>query len=131
MPCAVSWPPIQSVSSTRSHAASAPGGGERRGDAAGAATDNEHVARDVARGWKVRHAHDGHGRIAVHRHPHDVDEGIKSAIICQRAMVLGSQSAICGKAMTSPSTTIWRMRYGQIDPKIWLSVMPGGVTPLR
>ena len=32
------------------HVPAAPGGGERGGNAAGAASDNEHVARDVTRG---------------------------------------------------------------------------------
>ena len=29
---------------------------------------------------QIRHAHDGDGRIAVHRHPHDVDQGIERAV---------------------------------------------------
>ena len=62
------------------HMASTPGDGERCGNSAGAASDHEHVARDVTRVAEIRHAHDGHGRIAVHRNPHDVDEGIERTV---------------------------------------------------
>jgi hypothetical protein len=109
-------------------------GSQRRRNATRAAADDQDVTGDNA---CLRHVADGNhrdGRIAVDRNAHDVDQGLQLVlhlVSLQRAMVLGSQSAICGKAMTSPSTAIWMIKYGQIDPKIWLSEMPGGVTPLR
>lgn len=115
--------------------ATAPSGSERRGHASCASACDKHITFDLADFGKIRYPHNRHGGVAVGRHPHDVHQSIETAIhgfaICQRAIVLGSQSAICGKAITSPSTTICKIRYGQTDPKIWLSVMPGGVTPLR
>ena len=49
--------------------ASAAGGGERCGNAAGAAADNQDIAGDVARTCQVPHAHDGDGRDRRSRAP--------------------------------------------------------------
>jgi len=48
-PCEVSWPPSQSGLLQQVDVAAAARGGERRGDAAGAAADDQHLAGDLAR----------------------------------------------------------------------------------
>ncbi len=133
-PCAVSWPPSQSVSSSRWTLR------PRRAAASAAATPpvpppttstSHSTSRDGAR---AGNADDRDAGIARERDAHDVDDGVDAPVVTAArhfAMVPGSHIAICGKAMTSPRATSCRPMYGQIERKMSPSVIPGGVTPFR
>ena len=95
------------------HLASAPGGGERGGHAPGAAANDQDLALDRARRFQRACADDGDAGITIDWHAHDVDEFVEKRFASQalqRAIVCGNQSAICGNAITKPSTMICRMR---------------------
>ena len=131
-PCAVSWPPSQSVSSIRQVRQ------PRRAAASAAATPPvpppaTSTSHSISSG-AVASPTSTHGDagIARRRHAHDVDHLVEPALHRRYlAIVLGSQSAICGKAITSPSAMTCSTMYGMIDRKMSPSVMSGGTTPLR
>ncbi len=88
--------------------AAAARGGERCGDAAGAAADDQHIAFDVLRRATIRQRDDGDRRIAARRHAHHIDQLVDRSphrVATHWLIRPGSQSTICGKAITTPSTT--------------------------
>ena len=105
-PWALSWPPSQSVSSSRQVRTPAPRRRQRRGDAARAAADDEHVAVDLARRRRGRPPSAPPRRDRPRPAPASRRRSRRAgAPLRYLAIVLGSQSAICGKAITSPSAT--------------------------
>ena len=105
-----------------------PGAGRRQrgGDAAGAAAHHQHVAGDLLHaGSGLSAVEHGHRRVAGGGHGHDVEQRRHLIIM------LGSQSASWGNAMTLMSATTWSAMKGQMEWKMSPTVMSGGVTPLR
>ena len=113
-------------------AAAAARGRQRRGDPAHAAADDEDLAFDLALRRLVRDLAHRHAGIARRRHPQHVDDLVEPALHGRYlSIVLGSQSAICGKAITSPRAISCSTMYGMIERKMSPRLMLGGTTPLR
>ncbi len=73
-----------------------------------------------------------HAGIARRRHAQHVDDLVEPALHGRYlSIVLGSQSAICGKAITSPRAISCSTMYGMIERKMSPRLMLGGTTPLR
>ena len=79
----------------------------------------------------------GDAGIAARRHPHHVDDRVEPALhrAPHLAIVLGSQRAICGNAITRPSAITCSPMYGQIERKmsprrdVRAAPRPSGRTP--
>ena len=113
-------------------AATATRGSQRRRDPAHAAAGDQHVAFDLASRRRVIDRQHGDVGITGHGHPHHVDHlGEPTLHPTYLVIVLGNQSAICGKAMTSPRAMSCSTMYGMIERKMSPRLMSGGTTPLR